>query len=119
MNKHEYLQARKNWTTEYNLLSEEIRAARADLREKQRAFAALGWDNFWRFNGVSSSEAPGWLRYKSLSTEDQRLLRAIPRRELSDAQTRLLALRKKANEAIEAVHQLKVEAGQRWQCTRS
>ena len=119
MNKNDYLQARKNWTIEYNLLSEEIRAARTELREKQRAFAALGWDNFWRYNGSSSIEAPGWLRYKALSREDQRLLYSIPHREMSDAQTRLLALRKKANEAIEVVHQLKVEAGQRWQCTKS
>lgn len=119
MNKNDYLQARKNWTAEYNRLTEQIRTARADLREKQRAFAAFGWDNFWRFNGVSSSEAPGWLRYESLSSEDRLRLHTIPHREMSDAQTHLLALRKKANEAIEVVHQLKVEAGQRWQCTKS
>jgi hypothetical protein len=93
-NREEYLAATATWKADYKSLIVDIRRAKIEYKESQRAFAKCGSYN-----------------YNSNSTDEKNKAYLVAEREMLRAMSHRSGLRSKATEMIEERHASKVEAG--------
>ncbi len=94
MNKQDYLAAAAQWKASYASLITDIRQARNEYKESQRAFAKCGSYNY---NAGSQDE-------KNKAYNDAE-------RHMQNRMSHRFILRQKATEMIEERHEMKREAG--------